>query len=124
MTSRGKEAALPLYRNILRAHKRYLPNEMKALGDSYVKSEFKLFKSVSNEGQLDQFFRGWTQYLEEVLKTARTKESISAGSLEPSDSNTTLFGKHLPPDINLSDEQKRQLESLKLETSRVGLPEN
>lgn len=97
---------------------------MKALGDSYVKSEFKLFKSVSNEGQLDQFFRGWTQYLEEVLKTARTKESISAGSLEPSDSNTTLFGKHLPPDIDLSDEQKRQLESLKLETSRVGLPEN
>lgn len=123
MTSRGRVAGILLYRNILRAHKRYLPFEMKALGDSYVKSEFKLFKSVTNEGQLDQFFNGWNQYLEEILKTARTKETVSAGSLKPSE-GTMSFGKHLPPDIDLSDEQKRQLEKLKEETSRVGLPQN
>jgi hypothetical protein len=123
MASKGRGAGIPLYRSILRAHKRYLPFEMKALGDSYVKSEFKLFRSVTSEGQLDQFFTGWNQYLDEILKTARTKETVSAGSLQPFEGNMS-FGKHLPPDIDLSDEQKKQLEKLKEETSRVGLPQN
>jgi hypothetical protein len=96
---------------------------MKAMGDSYVKSEFKLFKAVTNQGQLDQFFLGWNEYLNEILKTARAKESVSAGLLDASVSNAS-FGKHLPPDIDLSDEQKGQLEKLKAETSKVGLPEN
>ena len=31
--------AISLYRNILRAHERYLPHEMRQLGDAYVKAE-------------------------------------------------------------------------------------
>lgn len=120
--SRGREAAIPLYRSILRAHKRYLPHEMKGLGDSYVQSEFKLFKKVTDEGQLDQFYTGWNQYLQQVLDTARAKEFVSAGSIEAAEEITT-FGQNLPPELELSDEQKAQLEKLKEETSRVGLPD-
>jgi hypothetical protein len=102
---------------------------MKGLGDSYVKSEFKLFKSVTNEGQLDQFYTGWNQYLDQILRTARKKQAASAGSIDSASSAgvgsatiDTSFGRHLPPDIELSEEQKIQLEKLKDETSKVGLP--
>lgn len=59
MVARGREAALTLYRGILRAHKSHLPKEMRALGDAYIKSEFKLHKKVENSAQLDSFFLGW-----------------------------------------------------------------
>ncbi len=35
--------AISLYKNILRAHARYLPHEMKQLGDSYVRAEVREF---------------------------------------------------------------------------------
>ena len=133
MTStRGKDVALQLYRNIRKAHKRYLPYEMRQLGDSYVKSEFKLFKAVTNEGQLDQFYTGWNEYLDQLLQTGRTKESLAAGSLDSSSSPTNSnnnnndstmtaakFGRHLPSDVELSDEQKLQLQKLQEETSKA-----
>ena len=121
MTPVAKQSAIVLYRNILRAHKRYLPPEMKELGDSYVKSEFNLFKKVADEGQLNEFFFEWNQYLNQLMQTARRKESISAGSLESSSSST--FGKHLSADISLTDEQMIQLKKLKEETERAGLPD-
>mmetsp|Transcript_4236 Transcript_4236/g.10999 ORF Transcript_4236/g.10999 Transcript_4236/m.10999 type:complete len:124 (+) Transcript_4236:101-472(+) len=121
MTPVAKQSANVLYRSILRAHKRYLPSEMKELGDSYVKSEFKLFKQVTNEVQLNEFFIQWNQYLNQLMQTARRKESISAGSLESSSNST--FGKHLPADVSLTDEQMMQLEKLKEETERAGIPD-
>lgn len=39
---------LQLYRRILRVHRRKLEPEMRVLGDSYVKSEFRLHKNVEN----------------------------------------------------------------------------
>ena len=35
----GRIKALSLYKNILRAHDRFLPSAMKQLGDAYVKAE-------------------------------------------------------------------------------------
>eukprot|EP00536_Pseudo-nitzschia_multiseries_P008755 jgi/Psemu1/305969/fgenesh1_kg.228_\ len=117
----GKESAKTLYRSIMRAHKRYLPYEMKGLGDSYVKSEFNAFKKVTNEDQLNQFYTEWNRYLDQLLQTARRKESVSAGSLESSSDHA--FGKHLPADVNLTDEQMIQIQKLKEETNRAGLPD-
>ncbi|VEU37437.1 unnamed protein product [Pseudo-nitzschia multistriata] len=122
MSAVGKESAKTLYRSILRAHKRYLPREMKGLGDSYVKSEFNMFKKVTNEGQLKQFYTEWNRYLDQLLQTARTKQSVSAGSLELSSDHA--FGKHLPADVSLTDEQAIQLQKLKEETKRAGLPDH
>jgi hypothetical protein len=117
MAARGRETAILLYRSILQAHKRHLPLEMRQLGNSYVKAEFKLHKSAKQE-QVGQFFSAWEQYLNHILQSARVKESFSTGSL---DSNPdTGFGKNLPPDLDMSEEQRKQLENLKDEASRSG----
>lgn len=117
MATRGRGVALSLYRKILKAHKDHLPAEMRSLGDAYVKSEFKLHKKVENTAQLDAFFTAWEDYLNQMHKTARIKESsLSLGVKEM----TASFGQHLPPDIALSDEQEMQLEKLKEEASKAG----
>lgn len=43
---------LPLYRRILKAHRKYLPAEMRLLGDEYVKSEFRAHRNVDNPAHL------------------------------------------------------------------------
>lgn len=39
---------IPLYRRLLRAHRRHLPKEMRLLGDEYIKSEFRAHRNVDN----------------------------------------------------------------------------
>jgi Complex1_LYR-like len=39
---------IPLYRRLLRAHRKHLPREMRLLGDEYVKSEFRAHRNVEN----------------------------------------------------------------------------
>ncbi len=39
---------IPLYRRLLRAHRKHLPLEMRLLGDEYVKSEFRAHRDVEN----------------------------------------------------------------------------
>jgi hypothetical protein len=39
---------IPLYRRLLRAHRKCLPREMRLLGDEYVKSEFRAHRNVDN----------------------------------------------------------------------------
>lgn len=39
---------IPLYRRILRAHRKKLPTDLRFLGDSYVKSEFRAHRNVEN----------------------------------------------------------------------------
>ena len=121
MTPAAKKSAKILYRSILRAHKRYLPQEMKGLGDSYVKSEFNLFKKVTNEEQLNEFYIQWNQYLDQLMQTARRKELETTDKSLESSSNSA-FGKHLSADISLTDEQLDQLQKLREETERAGRP--
>lgn len=119
--------ASSLYRKILRAHSRFLPDEMRALGDTYVKSEFRLHKAVTNESHLDSFFSGWTEYLEKMEQVARARESMAAGLSEnrngkiggPPYSDLYSFGSELDQDTDLSDEQKLQLKKLREETSKL-----
>lgn len=40
---------IPLYRRLLRAHRKFLPNrEMRVLGDQYVRGEFRAHREVEN----------------------------------------------------------------------------
>ena len=39
---------IPLYRRILRTHRKHLDPEMRILGDQYVKSEFRAHRAVEN----------------------------------------------------------------------------
>lgn len=56
---------LPLYRNLLRVHRR-LPIEMRSLGDDYLKSEFKRHKQADNPVHIMGFLLEWNRYLDEL----------------------------------------------------------
>lgn len=43
---------IPLYRRLLRAHRKFLPAEMRLLGDEYIKAEFRAHKDVENPAHL------------------------------------------------------------------------
>ncbi|KAF3803360.1 Succinate dehydrogenase assembly factor 3 [Colletotrichum gloeosporioides] len=43
---------IPLYRRLLRAHRKYLPTEMRLLGDEYIKAEFRAHRTVDNPAHL------------------------------------------------------------------------
>lgn len=47
---------IPLYRRLLRAHRKYLPAEMRLLGDQYIKAEFRAHRNVDNPAHLVCFF--------------------------------------------------------------------
>ncbi|KAG7090009.1 hypothetical protein E1B28_011631 [Marasmius oreades] len=55
----------PLYRRLLRAH-RYLPREMRSLGDDYVKAEFRRHRTVTNPVHIIGFLSQWKMYLQEL----------------------------------------------------------
>lgn len=39
---------IPLYRRLFRAHRRHLPQDMRLLGDEYVRSEFRAHRNIDN----------------------------------------------------------------------------
>ena len=43
---------IPLYRRLLRGHRRHLPGEMRLLGDQYVKAEFRAHRTVDNPAHI------------------------------------------------------------------------
>ena len=43
---------IPLYRRILRSHRKHLPPRMRLLGDEYVKAEFRAHRQVDNPAHL------------------------------------------------------------------------
>jgi hypothetical protein len=51
-------APLKLYREILRSH-RSLPPAMRAMGDDYVKGEFKRHKDIENPAHIVGFVSQW-----------------------------------------------------------------
>lgn len=53
-------APLKLYKEILRTH-RCLPPAMRALGDDYVKAEFKRHKDIDNPAHIVGFVSQWQQ---------------------------------------------------------------
>ncbi|KKA26708.1 hypothetical protein TD95_004740 [Thielaviopsis punctulata] len=57
---------IPLYRRLLRAHRLYLPTEMRLLGDEYVKAEFRAHRELDNPAQVIGFLTEWQMYLQQV----------------------------------------------------------
>ncbi|KAH7928099.1 ACN9-domain-containing protein [Leucogyrophana mollusca] len=81
---------IPLYRSLLRAHRR-LPVEMRSLGDSYVKDEFRRHREVSNPVHVMGFLSQWKMYLDELPHDADSK---SFKKLDP-----TVFEKMSPEQL-------------------------
>ena len=100
--------ALALYRDILRAHQRYLPADARALGDGYVKAEFQLHRDASADFKV-QFERQWRDYLTQLRR----------GDPE-ADNGTSAIGREMTADElgALSEEQKIQL--IRIRDSALG----
>lgn len=90
-----------LYRRILRAHK-VLPPAQKAIGDAYVKNEFKLHKDIDNPLHIVGFLASWQDYLRMIDNGRWSEGTMSKETLE-----------------KLSPEQIGQLYELMKETKRV-----
>ncbi|CAG8467358.1 7815_t:CDS:2 [Ambispora gerdemannii] len=73
---------LILYRQILRTH-RHLPAAHRALGDAYVKAEFKRHKDVDNPVHVVGFIGQWQVYLEELKKQMREQKKDKIGVIIP-----------------------------------------
>jgi hypothetical protein len=95
---------------------------MRELGDAYIKAEFRLHRTVTKPEQLDNFFNEWEFYLDQIVMTARAKESISTGALDEDKATESVFsfGKELPQNLDLSAEQAEQLKQLKEEATSRG----
>jgi|AntRauTorckE5430_2_1112549.scaffolds.fasta_scaffold07968_1 hypothetical protein len=92
---------------------------MKSLGDSYVKSEFRLHQGVTKEDQLTRFFSEWNNYLQQIEQGARARASQAAGITDGQKSKVYSFGADLDKDVELTDEQYAQLENLRTEAGNV-----
>ncbi len=97
-----------LYKSVLRLH-RGLPDEhMKAIGDSYVKEEFKRHKNVDNPEQIRAFMEAWAKYALDLSKQLAVKPNLASKSVGKSIENLDDF----------SDEQIAQLYELYEESSK------
>lgn len=99
---------IPLYRRILRAH-RYLPVEMRSLGDDYIKAEFRRHKDVTNPGYIIGFLSQWKVYLDQI-PVGPEAQRFRGNKLDP-----TIFEK-------LSDEQLGQMHELMRATKDIWKP--
>ncbi|KAJ6786864.1 hypothetical protein PWT90_00005 [Aphanocladium album] len=86
---------IPLYRRLLRAHRKFLPSEMRVLGDEYIKAEFRAHRKVDNPAHLIGFLSEWQMYAQKIEGDAWIGEKIDGGKL-----------------AKLSDEQVYQLYDL------------
>ncbi|KAK7192948.1 hypothetical protein DPSP01_005157 [Paraphaeosphaeria sporulosa] len=56
---------IPLYRRLLRAHRK-LPKEERTLGDLYVKKEFRAHKDIDNPVHIVGFLSEWQMYAQQL----------------------------------------------------------
>ena len=101
---------LQLYRRIWRAH-RHLSADMRAIGDAYIRDEFKRHKDIDNPLQIIGFLSSWKMYLDQL--------EIEQG--QPGG----FRGKRLEPQLleKMSDEQIQQLYDLMQATQEAYNPE-
>ncbi len=87
--------ALQLYRRILRLHRDKLPPALRALGDKYVQSEFRLHMSA--QARFQQIaMREWQSYADNLASKETIGEELSAAHEQ-----------------QLTPEQREQLNKLK-----------
>jgi hypothetical protein len=100
--------ALQLYKEIFVLHRIKLPPAMKALGDMYVRKEFKMhmYKGNCSRTQFEQFINAWKSYAEMI----RSQETVTGKPLSAEQRRL------------LNDSQRGQLEELEKATSELVSP--
>ncbi|KAG0166236.1 acetate non-utilizing protein 9 [Apophysomyces sp. BC1034] len=124
-------APLVLYREILRVH-RYMPPAMRAMGDDYVKAEFRRHKDIDNPAHIVGFVSQWQDYLDTFkTQTAPDPKITIAPAEDPLVRSFNMpadgWGRKMDPQLleKMSDEQLGQLYELRSELKRaVGVEKN
>ncbi|KAK5159187.1 Succinate dehydrogenase assembly factor 3, mitochondrial [Recurvomyces mirabilis] len=98
---------IPLYRRLLRAHRKYLPQEMRLLGDEYIKAEFRAHRDTDNPVHIVGFLTEWQLYAQKVEGNNWRGDKMEEGKV----------GK-------MSDEQIGQMYELMLAIRQQELEEN
>ncbi|KAK0805526.1 hypothetical protein LTR91_019147 [Friedmanniomyces endolithicus] len=57
---------IPLYRRLLRSHRKHLTPELRVLGDEYVKSEFRAHRDTENPVHIVGFLSEWQRYAQMI----------------------------------------------------------
>ncbi|KAL4979032.1 hypothetical protein BDW66DRAFT_128411 [Aspergillus desertorum] len=73
---------IPLYRRILRVHRKKLDPEMRILGDSYVKSEFRAHRGTENPLHIIGFLTEWQLYAQKLEGNSWIGEKLDQGKLD------------------------------------------
>ncbi|KAH7326750.1 acetate non-utilizing protein [Stachybotrys elegans] len=73
---------IPLYRRLLRAHRKHLPPDMRILGDEYIKAEFRAHRKVDNPMHLIGFLTEWQLYAQKIEGNSWAGEKIEEGKLQ------------------------------------------
>ncbi|XP_051007909.1 succinate dehydrogenase assembly factor 3, mitochondrial [Acomys russatus] len=104
MPGRHVSRVRSLYRRILQLH-RALPPDLKALGDQYVKDEFRRHKTVGS-GEAQRFLKEWETYAAVLWEQAKDSRQS--------------FGTSLPEEKlnDFRDEQIGQLQELMQEATK------
>ena len=74
--------AIPLYRRLLRIHRKKLDPESRLFGDKYVKAEFRRHKDVENPLHIVGFLTQWQQYGQQLEGDGWKEEKLDAGFLD------------------------------------------
>ncbi|PSK53939.1 hypothetical protein B9Z65_7745 [Elsinoe australis] len=73
---------IPLYRRILRTHRKKLPVEMRVLGDDYVKSEFRNHQKIDNPVHIIGFLTEWQTYVQQIEAESWRGEKIDSQKMD------------------------------------------
>ncbi|KAL5120352.1 hypothetical protein ACEQ8H_001642 [Pleosporales sp. CAS-2024a] len=73
---------IPLYRTILRTHRKRLDAEQRILGDAYVKSEFRAHKDIDNPVQIIGFLSEWQMYAQTLQGDGWRGEKMDKGKID------------------------------------------
>ncbi|BGP43817.1 hypothetical protein JCM10450v2_008015 [Rhodotorula kratochvilovae] len=122
---------LPLYRRLLRVHRKVLPAELRLMGDDYIKAEFRRTRSTDNPLHIVGFLSEWKKYLDfHEAQIPRSAADAAAAEAEEAtrrervdEMSAAKPGKALDPSIleTLSADQIGQLYELFNATKEVYL---
>ncbi|KAF6240035.1 hypothetical protein HO173_001645 [Letharia columbiana] len=73
---------IPLYRRLLRAHRKYLDPQMRLLGDEYIKSEYRSHRNVENPMHIIGFLTEWQMYAQNIEGGSWKGEKIDKGKID------------------------------------------
>ncbi|KAI8107498.1 hypothetical protein M9435_002526 [Picochlorum sp. BPE23] len=126
-----RRAAVSLYRRVLRAHIRCLPEHMRQLGDRYFRDEFiKHVDSNVRDDQWEEFVKQWDAYCGVLLAQKQMQDPTS--SHQSNDGNASPSALVFPDGASpsgeldqssteaLSDDQKARLIRLEKEALSFG----